>query len=129
VKIEERVPDYYLVSSEGYDLHVPRRCWRISQLRLPTRDDLLLVRVAPPIIHENKELEHVILAARHAGYTINQILEWPLYVHVITLKSGQMPPDRLLSVENIVTIAWAELYQNEPDARAGVKRSQIRGQP
>ncbi len=42
-------PDFYLASTEGYDLEVPRRCWRLDRLRTSTRTDLVLVRIDPPL--------------------------------------------------------------------------------
>jgi len=42
-------PDFYLASSEGYDLEEPRRCFQIKRMRGDFRDDYLLVRIDPPI--------------------------------------------------------------------------------
>jgi hypothetical protein len=80
--MDSRSPDFYLISSEGYGLESPRRCWRLKPLRLATRDDLLLVMVEPPVIYRDRngielQLEQIVLAARHVGYSINLINEWP----------------------------------------------------
>jgi hypothetical protein len=87
-------PDFYLASSEGYGLESTRKCWVIRPLSLMARDDLLLVRVDPPIIHRDPAIgESVIgqvaLAARHKGYSLKSVQEWPFYVHVARI----MRPD------------------------------------
>jgi len=43
-------PDFFLASSEGCGLEVPRRCYRIRRIFGRNGDDYLLVRVDPPII-------------------------------------------------------------------------------
>ena len=43
-------PDFYLASSEGYNMEEPRRCWKV--MRFPTawrHDDLLLMKIDPPL--------------------------------------------------------------------------------
>ena len=45
-------PDFYLASSDYYNLEKPRRIWSLKRIATPTRDDLLLVKVAPPITGE-----------------------------------------------------------------------------
>jgi len=90
---------------------------------LAARDDLLLVRIDPPIIYRpptagERAIEQVVLAARHKGYSIASIQEWPFYVHVARLKRPDVPPDGQLVLEDVETIAWAELYPNQAAAEA-----------
>ena len=120
-------PDFYLASSEGYGLELPRKCWRLRPLTLLGRNDLLLVRVAPPIIYRDPAVgervtEHVVLAARHQGYSIASIQEWPFYVHVVRLNRPNVPPDGQLALEDVETISWAELYPNLAAAEANLHR-------
>ena len=122
--MKSRDPDFYLISSEGYGLESPRRCWRLKPLRLATRDDLLLVRVEPAVIYRDRngiefQLGQIALAARHVGYSISSINEWPFYVHVAKLNRADVPVDGFLNADDVETIAWAELYPTEETANAG----------
>ncbi len=116
-------PDFYLASSEGYGLESPRKCWAIRPLSLIARNDLLLVRIDPPIIYRDpaageRVIEQAVLAARHMGYSINSIQEWPFYVHVARINRPDVPADGRLTPEDVETIAWAELYPTQEVADA-----------
>jgi hypothetical protein len=71
---------------------------------------LLLVRVLPPIIYRDPnghevELGEVILAARHLGFSIDSINDWPFYVHVAKLKKNNIPSSAVLKAGDLETIA------------------------
>ena len=108
-----RKPDFYLASSEGYGLEEPRGCWRLKSLRLKNGKELLLVKVHPSIHYLDKNLEQVVLAARHQGYSVTSIQEWPCYVHVARLMHADIPADCILKSKDLEVIAWAELYPDE----------------
>ena len=119
-------PDFYLISSEGYGLDSPRKCWKRKPIKLPKRDDLMLVTVMPPIIYKSPEgiqgqLSEVVLAARHVGYSINSICEWPFYVHVAKINPLAIAVEGVVSDDDIETIAWAELYPSEAAASEGCR--------
>ena len=120
-------PDFYLASSEGYGLESPRKCWVIRPLSLMARDDLLLVRVDPPIIYRDpatgeRVIGQAVLAARHKGYSLKSIQAWPVYVHVARIKRPDVPADGQLTPEDVETIAWAELYRTQEAADADLHR-------
>lgn len=116
-------PDFYLASTEGYDLEEPRKCWKVRRLSTSDRDDLLLIRIDPPLIGQKYglggcDIDCVIVATRHKGYTLFPITEWPVYVHVARLLVD-LPENRSeLQATEFESIAWAELYKTEEDARA-----------
>lgn len=115
-------PDFYLASTEGYGLGEPRRCWKMKRLRSPTRDDLLLIRVAPPLVGQKygmgaKDVEYLIVATRHNGDSLFPIENWPVHVHVARLLKEPPEEQNELREEDIEAIAWAELYRSEEDAR------------
>jgi hypothetical protein len=115
-------PDFYLASTEGYDLEEPRRCWRVKQLTTDSRNDLLLVKIDPPLIGQKyglggRDIDLVLIAPRQQGGSLFPINEWPLYVHVARLLI-ENPEDRdTLHPNEFESIAWAELYRTEEDAR------------
>jgi hypothetical protein len=117
-------PDFYLASSEGYGLDEPRQCFAIRYLRTDTRDDLLLVNVAPPISGQSyglgdQDIEQVILATRHEGETLKSIRSWPVFVHVAR-PLGQLPENGRVGPTDMEEIAWAEIYESEATARSKV---------
>jgi hypothetical protein len=113
-------PDFYLSSSEGYDLEEPRRCWIVKRVRTTTRDDLLLLRVDPPIIGQRyglggRDIDEVIVAPRHHGVSMFPVSEWPVYVHVARLIRDEAHEP--FQPGDLSIIAWAELHQTEVAAR------------
>jgi hypothetical protein len=114
-------PDFYLASSEGYGMEKPRACWRLKRLANRDRDDLLLIKIAPPLTGQEyglggRDLDVVLLATRHAGASLFPIKDWPVFVHVAR-PLIESPDDRdVLSSKEFELIAWAALYQTEEDA-------------
>lgn len=118
-----RDPDFYLASTEGYGLDEPRRCWRIKRLATAGRDDLLLIRIDPPLVGQKyclgaRDLDTVVVATRHRGASLFPIQKWPVYVHVARPVVDHPELRDSLLPEEFESIAWAELYRTEDDARA-----------
>ena len=116
-------PDFYLASTETYGLEEPRRCWRIKRVIAGRRDDFLLVRIDPPIPGREYsgvgdfDINLVLLATRHVGASLFPINEWPIYVHVACpLVPNPESRDTFLD-GGFTSLAWAELYRTELDAR------------
>jgi hypothetical protein len=115
-------PDFYLTSSEGYEMESPRRCWRVKRLATDNRDDLLLIKIEPPLIGQkyglgSREIDLVLIAPRHQGASLFPISEWPLYVHVARLLIENPEGRDVVRADEFESIAWAELYPTEEDAR------------
>ncbi len=114
-------PDFYLASSENYDLEEPRKCFRIKRLRGEQRDDYLLIRIDPPISGQpygfGQDIEKVIVVARHSGYSLFPITEWPVFVHVSVPLVDDPESRDLLRRDEVDHIAWAALYETEEEAR------------
>jgi hypothetical protein len=81
-------PDFYLASAEGYhELEEPRRGWRIKRVRTANRDDLLLIRIDPPLIGQryglgDRDIDYVLVAPRASGQSLFPINNWPVFVHI-----------------------------------------------
>ena len=113
-------PDFYLASSEGYDLENPRRCFAIRRLRTHQRDDLLLVRIDPPLAGQkyglgDRDVDHVVLAPRHRGQSLSPIRRWPLFCHVARLLTEFEGRD-VIRADEVELIAWAAIYETEEAA-------------
>jgi len=117
-----RYPNFFLVSREGYGLDSVYECRVVRPVALPRRDDLILVECVPPIPYQGERLLQVILAARHSGYDVRAISDWPFYVHVGKVAPISIPDDGNLEDNAIETIAWAELHQTKLAALAALPR-------
>jgi hypothetical protein len=123
VRADDHPPDFYMASSEGYGLEEPRACYRVKRLEGRGSDAYLLVRVEPAISAlldglAEVEMDHVVLATRHAGQSLFPVSEWPLSVHVARC-AATMHAKETLAPEDLELIAWAELYPTEIEARRG----------
>ncbi|MDR2880590.1 MAG: hypothetical protein LBV29_01640 [Azoarcus sp.] len=83
-------PDFFLASSEGYRLEEPRSCKRIKRVRSDNRDDLLLVKVEPPLIGQpyglgGSDIDTLLFATRHKGDSLFPIMLWRVFFHVARL--------------------------------------------
>ncbi len=115
-------PDFFLASSEGYRMEEPRSCKQIKRLRSDTRDDLLLVKIEPPLIGQSyglggHDIDTLLVATRHKGDSLFPIKEWPVFVHVARLLIDNPEKREKIGDDEFESIAWAELYQTEDDAR------------
>jgi hypothetical protein len=114
-------PDFFLASTEGYELDVPRRCYRLRRVTGRNVDDYLVVRIDPPLSGQKfgmgrHDLDKVVVATRHQGSTLFPISEWPTYVHVARMLGTAEKKDSFTAAD-LESIGWGELYQTESDAR------------
>jgi len=124
----ERVPDFILVSSEGYGLQEPRRCCVIQRVAIGPRKDCLLVHVEPPIIGQPyglgpHDIDEVILASRDPRESLTSEHPWPAFVHVARFRGERVPDVAVVNEQDIELIAWAELYQTETGVPTMRRRS------
>lgn len=115
-------PDFYLTSSEGYGLKGPRRGWRVKRVATDDRDDLLLVKIDPPLLGQkygqgSRDIDLVLVVTRHEGASLFPVIEWPVFVHVIRPLIADPEHRDTLRKDEHESIAWAELYLTEHDAR------------
>jgi hypothetical protein len=115
-------PDFFLASTEGYSLSIPRACWQIKRLTTIKRDDILLVRIDPPLpgalygLNRGRD-DVVIIAPYFQGTSLFPVSKWPLAVHVghVFVENAETR-DRLEDGE-FKSVALGEIYRTEDDAR------------
>jgi hypothetical protein len=116
-----RDPDFYLASTDYYNLESPRRVWQLKRMAGLGRDDLLLVRIDPPIIDgfgsDAESIDTVVLATRHEGGTLFPVAQWPVFVYVLRPTIDNVEDRDTLRKGEFRNVAWAELYKTEEDAR------------
>lgn len=125
-----KTPDFYLALTDGCGLDVPRKCWRRRAFKTDYGKDLLLVRVEPPLLYQNHDVEEVILAARHVGYSVAALESWPIHVHVARWRADNEGATTVLGdivpAGQLEVLVWAALYESEAAAVAAVKGCQPR---
>jgi hypothetical protein len=114
--------DFCLASSESYHLTEPRSCKRIKRVRSDNRDDLLLVKVEPPLIGQlyglgGRDIDTLLVATRHKGDSLFPISKWPVSVHVARLLIENPERREQIHDNEFESVAWAELYRTKEDAR------------
>jgi hypothetical protein len=113
-------PDFYLASTDSYTLENPRGVWQLKRMSGLGRDDLLLVKIDPPMIDgfgsDAESIDTVVLATRHQGGSLFPITRWPVSVYVLRLTIDNVEDCDSLQKGEFRNIAWAELYQSEQDA-------------
>ena len=117
-----RAPDFYLASSEGYNMETPRKSYIIKRLRGTYRDDYLLVRIDPPLIGQyyglgGRDIDKLIVATKYKGDSLFPVTQWPVFVHVARFLSGDPEEFDVIQNSDLEEIGWAELYETEAAAR------------
>ncbi|GIK10540.1 MAG: hypothetical protein HND45_04900 [Chloroflexi bacterium] len=118
-----QIPDFYLASSDAYSLEEPRACFRIGRLKSNSRDDLLLVRITPPLNGSDyqfpvSKIEKVVVATRFKNESLFPIKRWPVFVYVVAVLVDNLEQIKMLSTDQMRIIAWAELYNSLENAIA-----------
>jgi hypothetical protein len=116
------IPNFYLATSEGYDLGEPRKVYILKKLRVNHREDCLLVNIKPSIIGQKyglgrKDISYVVLASHYEGDTLLNINKYPMDVYVARPLNDTIFNSDVLRDDDIELIAWAEIYRTEEDAR------------
>lgn len=110
-------PDFWLRSSEGYNLEKARACYKERRLAGGHPDGYMVCEIDPPIIGQPyglgaRDIDRVVFASRHDGTSLFPIEEWPAYVHVARLTAHKAEHEFALKREDFRVIAWAELYES-----------------
>ena len=105
--------NFFLASTELRDPYKPRMCRMIKRLRSEIRDDLALVEIESPLPADvygtSQELRQVILGARHQGYSLFPVTEWPLPVYICTLKDKIVPKEDAINSADLVILDLGEV--------------------
>ncbi len=116
-----RAPDFYLTSAgEGEAVARPRACYCGPFISDGRRDDLLMADIDPPVdtMVFGKPLRQIVLASRLDGWTLRKPRNWPIPVYVARLRDTVPSSARVVSPEDVLLIAWGELFQTESEAQS-----------
>ena len=122
-------PDFYITAAgESRELLVdPRACWNRGRLRDASRDDYMLVEIAPTLIGQQfglgrADVSQLILSTRHVGQTLFPVSEWPGYVYVARVLDEDVLRTHLITPDQVQVIAWATLFRSREEAENQVSR-------
>jgi hypothetical protein len=119
----DHVPDFYLASGDSLILEKPRECFVIKRLKSEARDDLLLLRIDPPIRGKDftipiNKIEKVAVANHFDDILLFPITRWPVPVYVLAVLIDNPEQESIISNDQMKLIAWAELYETLEEANS-----------
>lgn len=114
------MPRYYLSSLDSYTLETVRVCDFVVIKRFDTGKACVVAAMDPPIpggrFGLGYDVAEVVLAARHQGDDLTNIREFPCFVHVARVVSGDIRSKDVVVVADLENLAWGELYRTKSDA-------------
>lgn len=120
---------FFLHTKENSDLTELQACWELARLKDNFRNDYMLVKIDPPIIGQpyglgDKNINTVILATRHKGYTLFPVTKWPAFVYVIRILDESIISTGRFVTEQVEMILWGVLYRTRSEAEAFLNPAQ-----
>lgn len=114
-------------AGESEGLASPRACWEKARLKDHVRDDHMLVEVEPPIIGQKyglggKDITHLILSARHEGFSLFQVKEWPCHVYVARILDDTIIRTLSFTQSQVTIIAWGMIFHTLDEANVHAKK-------
>ena len=112
---------YYLSSLDSYVLETIRTCDFLAFMCFATGKKCVLARVDPPIPAQQfgiaEDITKVVLANRHEGDSLSNILEFPCFVHVARPLISDIEKKDYITKSDVENIGWGELYRSRSDAK------------
>lgn len=106
---------YYLSSLENRQLSYVRECQYIRRIQFDTGKIAVIVKLSQPVQWQNEEgfhgSEYAIITARHEGYDVVDIKQFPTFVYVTVLKEKDYDFVEEITTSDLVTIGIGELYE------------------
>lgn len=116
------LPTYWLSSLDSALLEPVRRCVVERVIAFDTGKEALLARIDPPVVGQHWDLgadvATVVLASRHEGQSLDPVEAFPCFVHVATSRHGWDDLETPVRADDLITLAWGELYRTADDAAA-----------
>jgi hypothetical protein len=116
--MNEKMPDFYLTSSEGHIVGEPRRCFILRQVRYGLRGDCILVSISPPINGDrfglgSMMISEVVLASRFKGDSLVPPNRLPLDVYVLRIVGNDSKGRTIFKNEELINMAWGEINMRQ----------------
>lgn len=119
----QALPDFVLVSPEGYGLAEPRACYVVRRVTVGNQTDALLVRLDPAVVMQlpaggDLDVGVAIVVARHEGASVTDVQSWPIHVHVLRPLVIDVEKE-VYGLDDVQNVAWAELLPRRQRNRLG----------
>lgn len=110
-----------MASFESYAFEAVRRCRFVEFGRLDTGLKCAFAVLAPPVSGSAfgyiEDVTEVVLIARHEGVDLEDIREFPCFVHVAKCRTDWGKTRQVeVRLRDLSLLAWAELYRTKEDA-------------
>lgn len=108
-------------SLESRAFQAVRRCTFVEFSRLDTGLKCVCALLEPPVSGPEfgyiEDVKEVVLIARHEGVDLEDIREFPCFVHVAKHRSECCGKSQgVIRLQDLSILAWAELYRTREDA-------------
>ena len=111
---------YYLSSLESKIFSTTRKCVFVKTLSFDSGKECILAKITPGINGQNfgspKDIEFVVLAARHEGDSLSSITEFPCFIFVARSLDSDITTRSTIKKSDLQILAWGELYKTKDDA-------------
>lgn len=115
-------PDFFLsAAGESDELATPRACWTIGRLTDNHRDDYMLIKIEPSLSGQkfglgDKEIEHLVIATRHKGFTLFPVTEWPSFVYIARILDESIVKTGVMLPNQVEPLSWGMIFRTYDDA-------------
>jgi hypothetical protein len=108
-------PDFYLRFVEGFHDEDPRPCFLIKQIAIGERADNVLVKITPPCLGRNYELnfseiDFLVLGPKYQDGSVTPVNKWPLTVYVWAPTIARAELRDQLDPNEVKKVAFGEVY-------------------
>ena len=89
----------------------------------------MLVEIEPPLIGQNyglgsQDITNLILSARHEGFSLFPVHEWPCHVYVARILDDTVTERLAFTRSQVEVIAWGMIFRTLDEANAHAKKFQ-----
>jgi hypothetical protein len=91
----------------------------------------MLIEIDPPVIGQyyglgDKDITKLILSARHEGFSLFPVKEWPCHVYVAHILDDAITKTLTFRRDQIQVIAWGMIFRSFAEANALAEQYRIR---
>lgn len=125
-------PPFYLTSTEIRPTLNPRKCTLLQVLWSEERKDhFLRIKIDPPLIGgylriDNEAIDEVVVAARHSGYTVYPLNNFPITVYVCYILNDLIRSTGQVLGKDLQILFIGELYINFEEAEKAIEFEPMR---
>jgi hypothetical protein len=110
----------YLSSLESERFEPIRTCEFVSEVAFASGKVGVVVRLDPPVVGQDfgtgADLSLFVLVARFANESVSPVSSFPCFVHIALPHPDWDTASEFISVSELQSIAWGELYRTAADA-------------